>query len=174
MRENSLEAFMDQGSGFTEIVLRRFEVAANVTFPTRSFRHDRAMKLQEHDAASLHTITGYGEEWIAVNAQRFSGSLLVMPEGVLEPWEPQRFEDLNAPALEAISLHKPDLVLLGTGALQRFLHPRLSTRITACGIGLECMATPAACRTYNILMAEGRRVLAALLPTQTHQGEPAP
>lgn len=165
---------MDRGGGIPRVVLRRVEVAANVTFPTRPLRHDRTMKLQEHDAASLHTITGYGEDWIAVNAQRYSGSLLVMPEGVLESWQPQRFEDLDALALEAISLRKPDLVLLGTGALQRFLHPRLSTRITACGIGLECMATPAACRTYNILMAEGRRVLAALLPTQPHQGEPAP
>jgi uncharacterized protein len=61
---------------------------------------------------------------------------------------------------------KPDLVIVGTGAQQRFLHPRLISQVSSQGIGVECMATPAACRTYNILMAEGRKVLAALLPMQ--------
>jgi len=122
------------------------------------------MKLQEHLADSLHTITGYGDGWIAVNAVRYPGSLLVMPEGLLESWGATQLEDLDSQALAAISRHRPDLVLLGTGASQRFLHPRLASQITAHGVGLECMATAAACRTYNILMAEGRKVLAALLP----------
>lgn len=91
-----------------------------------------------------------------------------MPEGVLESWGPQHFEELDPQDFAAITRLRPDLVLLGTGALQRFLHPRIAVGITGQGIGLECMATPAACRTYNILMAEGRRVLAALLPTTAH------
>ncbi|NBO04695.1 MAG: hypothetical protein EBV16_11005, partial [Betaproteobacteria bacterium] len=77
----------------------------------------------------------------------------------LPEWQDISAEDFQ-PMIEA----KPDLVILGTGAQQRFLHPRLASQIATRGIGLECMATPAACRTYNILMAEGRKVLAALLP----------
>ena len=55
------------------------------------------------------------------------------------------------------------MLLLGTGARQRFPHPRLYRALTDAGIGVECMDTPAACRTYNILVAEDRRVVAAIL-----------
>lgn len=122
------------------------------------------MKLQEHQAASLHTITAYGETWMAVNNQTTEGSLLVMPEGMLQAWRPRQWQDIAAEDFQLMIEAKPDLVILGTGAQQRFLHPRLASQIATRGIGLECMATPAACRTYNILMAEGRKVLAALLP----------
>ncbi|MBM3370679.1 MAG: Mth938-like domain-containing protein [Burkholderiaceae bacterium] len=124
------------------------------------------MKLQEHQAASLHTITGYGDCWIAVNAQTTEGSLLVMPEGMLQAWRPQQWQDIKAEDFELMIEAKPDLVIVGTGAQQRFLHPKLISQVSSQGIGVECMATPAACRTYNILMAEGRKVLAALLPMQ--------
>ena len=65
---------------------------------------------------------------------------------------------------EAMLALTPEVVLLGTGSRQRFAHPRLHACLSAARIGLECMDTGAACRTYNILMAEGRRVLAALIP----------
>jgi len=136
----------------------------NVTFLYESLWHAASMKLQEHQAASLHTITGYGDTWIAVNAQSTDGSLLVMPEGLLQAWRPRQWSEISPDDLLPLIQAKPDLVILGTGAQQRFLHPSLGRLIADERIGLECMATPAACRTYNILMAEGRKVLAALLP----------
>jgi uncharacterized protein len=59
--------------------------------------------------------------------------------------------------------HRPEIVLLGTGATQRFPHPRLSAPLAAARVGFEVMDTRAACRTYNILLGEGRRVVAAVL-----------
>ncbi len=67
--------------------------------------------------------------------------------------------DLSGPLAEL----KPEVVLLGTGTRLRFPHPRLTRALTDAGIGVEVMDTPAACRTFNILAAEGRKVLAAVI-----------
>jgi uncharacterized protein len=69
--------------------------------------------------------------------------------------------------LAAIAAHSPDLLILGTGAKQRFAHPRLINGLLTRGIGVECMDNQAACRTYNILMTEGRKVALALIMPQT-------
>jgi uncharacterized protein len=122
------------------------------------------MKLHASNAQSLNTVTGYGPGYVEINAQRHEASLLVMPEQPLEAWAPRRFEDLTAEHFEAVLAQAPDVVLLGTGERQRFVHPRLVAMLTARHIGVESMDTGAACRTYNILMTEGRKVLAALLP----------
>ncbi|MDP2247911.1 MAG: Mth938-like domain-containing protein, partial [Nitrosomonadales bacterium] len=73
------------------------------------------------------------------------------------------FESLTVEHFEKIAELKPEVVLLGTGNKHRFIHPRLTAPLTALGISVECMDTAAACRTYNILMAEGRHVAAALI-----------
>jgi uncharacterized protein len=122
------------------------------------------MKLHADQQSALNTVTGYGPGWIEINRQRFDGALLVMPEGPVVAWPVDGFEALQALHFDAIAERSPELVLLGSGANQRFLHPRLATRLADSRIGIDVMTTHAACRTYNILMAEGRKVLAALLP----------
>ncbi len=122
------------------------------------------MKLHAHRDAALNTVTAYGEGWLEINARRYGHAVLVRPESPVEAWAPARFEDLAAEHFEAIAAHAPEVVLLGTGAAQRFAHPRLVAALTARRIGVETMDTGAACRTYNILMSEGRKVLAALIP----------
>ena len=122
------------------------------------------MKLHPQAPGTLRTVTGYGPGWIEINAVRHEGSILVQPETDVLPWSATGFETLSVQDFEGLLVHTPDVVLLGTGARQRFAHPRLSASLAARGIGLECMDTAAACRTYNILMTEGRKVLAALLP----------
>jgi len=122
------------------------------------------MKLHPQAAGTLRTVTGYGPGWIEINALRHEGALLVQPEADVVPWPVKGFDALAATDFEAIAALQPDLVLLGTGERQRFVHPRLIAALASRRIGLECMDTAAACRTYNILMTEGRRVLAALLP----------
>lgn len=123
------------------------------------------MKLHAHRDAALNTVTAYGEGWLEINARRYAHAVLVRPESPVEAWAPARFEDLAAEHFEAIAAHAPEVVLLGTGAIQRFAHPRLLAALAARRIGVEAMDTGAACRTYNILMSEGRKVLAALIPT---------
>lgn len=122
------------------------------------------MKLQADSVDALNTVTAYGPGWIEINRQRHEGAVLVMPEGEIAAWTVQSFEALTASDFEALLAREPELVLFGTGESQRFPHPRLTAALASAGIGVDVMNTHAACRTYNILMMEGRRVLAALLP----------
>ena len=122
------------------------------------------MKLHQDNAGALNTVTAYGPGWIEINRQRHEGPILLAPEGAVQAWEVGAFEALAPEHLARLLERQPEIVLLGTGRTQRFLHPRLTAALGAAGVGVDAMTTQAACRTYNILMGEGRRVLAALLP----------
>jgi uncharacterized protein len=122
------------------------------------------MKLHPELNPSLNTVTAYGEGFIEVNRRRFEGALILQPEGEVISWQATSFELLETEHFTSLAAHAPDLVVLGTGARQRFPHPRITAALIDAGVGVEVMDTRAACRTYNILMGEGRRVLAALLP----------
>jgi uncharacterized protein len=98
-----------------------------------------------------------------VNGERYNSSIVVLAEEVRHDWEPASFDELSEAHFSYFLPLKPEILLLGTGARQRFPHPRLYRALTHAGIALECMDTPAACRTYNILVAEDRKVLAAIL-----------
>lgn len=123
------------------------------------------MKLQSETSASLTTVTGYGDGWIEVNGVRHSQPILVMPEMPARRWPVAGFDTLTPADLASLLEWRPQVVLLGTGARQRLPAPDLMRTLHRAGCGLEAMDTRAACRTYNLLMAEGRRVLAALWPT---------
>lgn len=107
-------------------------------------------------------VGAYGAGQVVVNGREIDHSVLLSAER-LETWPPARFEDLSESHFAAITTLEPELVVLGTGARQRFPHPALTRPLIDRGIGVEAMDTGAACRTYNILSAEGRRVVAALL-----------
>ena len=121
------------------------------------------MKLHVTSTQQYQTVTGYDDDWIEINAVRFDYSLIVLPEIAPTAWPVKSFEALEASDLQAIAAHSPDLLILGTGKRQRFAHPRLTSELLARNIGVECMDNQAACRTYNILMAEGRRVALAVI-----------
>jgi uncharacterized protein len=120
------------------------------------------LKLHADAPTSLNTVTGYGPGFIEVNKSCHRGHLLLSPD-TLQAWRATAFEQLRAEDFDALLALNPEIVLLGTGARQRFPHPRLTAALARAGVGIEVMDTAAACRTYNILMAEGRRVLAAFL-----------
>jgi uncharacterized protein len=120
------------------------------------------VKLHASGPATYNTITGYGDDWVQVNNQRYQSSLIVMAETIL-PWSAEAFSALSENDFEKIQQLTPEIVLLGTGPTQRFPHPRLTAALTGAGIGVEVMDLKAACRTYNILAAEERKVAAALL-----------
>ena len=120
------------------------------------------MKLHATRPSGVNTITGYGEGYVMVNGERRSSSLVVLPDRI-EPWEAKTFDQLSAEDFTFLKSLQAEIVLLGTGARQRFPHPRLTAALAQAGIGLEVMDLQAACRTYNILVAEERKVAAALL-----------
>ena len=123
------------------------------------------MKLHSDFPAQLNVVTAYGAGFVEVNRERHEGALVLLPDGPVLQWRVSSFDQIDERAIAGLLGHQPEIVLLGTGARQRFPHPRISAALSAARIGLDVMDTPAACRTYNILAAEGRRVLAALLPT---------
>lgn len=121
------------------------------------------MKLHSQDNQAYQTVTSYDARGVEINAQRYDYSVTVMPEVPPRRWDVARFEDLNAAHFEEIAAGAPDVVVLGTGERQRFVHPRLVASLSAMRVGVECMDSHAACRTYNILMGEGRKVTLALI-----------
>ena len=125
------------------------------------------MKLHVTPTQHYQTVTGYDQDWIEINATRFEHSLIVLPEIAPVAWPVSAFETLTAADLEVVGTYEPDLMILGTGQRQRFAHPKLLSGLLTRGIGVECMDNQAACRTYNILMAEGRKVALALIMQRT-------
>jgi uncharacterized protein len=120
------------------------------------------LKLHADQTSAQNTVTAYGPGYIEVNKERHTGHLLLMPDR-LEPWPVADFEALEPRHFAALLPWAPELVLLGTGRRQRFPQPQLVRPLADAGLGVEAMDSAAACRTYNILMAEGRRVAAAVL-----------
>ena len=148
------------------------------------------LKLHTDPASALNTVTAYGDGYIEVNQVRFSHAVAFGPEGTVADWPVQAATDitpallqqaaglseaarnpldfLDAPEDTALTAGPdgPEVLLVGTGSRQRLLDQDVLRPLLAAGIGVEVMDTQAAARTYNILMAEGRRVVVALLPTQ--------
>ena len=119
------------------------------------------MKLQL-DTGSQNLFTGYGPGYVAVNGERRCTHLVVSAAQILE-WDIVNFEALSPLHVESLIAHKPEIVIFGTGSTLRFPHPSLSQPLYSAGIGFEVMDTQSACRTYNVLCAEGRKVMAAVL-----------
>ena len=99
-----------------------------------------------------------------MNEVAYVAPLIVLADRVVSPWRPHTFTDLTESDFADLAALGVEIILLGTGAVQKFPHPRLTRALIEKRIGLEVMNTGAACRTYNILVAEGRSVAAALLP----------
>lgn len=121
------------------------------------------MKLHATSTQQYQTVTAYDNAGVEINLTQFTASLLVLPEVAPADWPVASFDLLTREHFMQIDATRPDVVILGTGRRQRFVHPKLTTALTSRRIGVECMDNQAACRTYNILMAEGRKVALALI-----------
>ncbi len=121
------------------------------------------MKLHSAVTTGLLSITSYDAGHIAVNGRRLTKSFLLLPRRLIEDWPPASFDSLTESDLLAVANLDCPIVLLGTGARQRFPAPALMRPLVERRVGVEVMDSHAACRTYNILMAEGREVAAALI-----------
>jgi uncharacterized protein len=120
------------------------------------------MKIQIETLSGLNVIRAYAPGELTVNEEVYRGSLIVTPQR-LESWAPQTFEELASAHFEPLVALGPEVVLIGTGRRLCFPPPDCLAPLIEAGIGYEIMDTGAACRTYNILVADGRRVVAALL-----------
>ena len=121
------------------------------------------MKLHSSVTAGLLAITSYDAVSIAVNGRRLTKSFLLTPQRLIEDWPPASCDQLTVTDLLAIAELDSPIVLFGTGKRQRFPAPALLRPLLDRRVGVEIMDSQAACRTYNILMAEGRDVAAALI-----------
>lgn len=133
--------------------------------PTRAMPHGTAAStvkfhLSRPDGHNL--ITGYGESYVAVNGERQATSVIVLADRVIQ-WAVRSPAELTAETMAELARLPVEVLLLGTGVRQHFPHPALLQRLRTAGIGVEVMDTGAACRTYNILIGEARRVGAALI-----------
>lgn len=121
------------------------------------------MKLTLETGLATYTIRSYDRGQVTINRETMTRSVIVTPEQLIRDWPPQEFEQLQVQHVDALVALQPEIVLLGTGARLRFPEPRFMALLRTNGIGVEIMDTAAACRTYNVLVAEGRNVAAALL-----------
>jgi uncharacterized protein len=121
------------------------------------------MKIEREQSEGRNAFTGYGEGYVEVNGTRYRESLVVCADRVVTDWPAGSVEALSADHMAAIFDLRPEIVLIGTGASFQFPEQALLAPLQKAGIGVEVMDTQAACRTYNILLGEGRNVAAALI-----------
>ena len=121
------------------------------------------MKLQSDPYSGANTITGYGDGYVEINRTPYAHAVLLSSDGAINEWPVQSFDTLEADHFAQMVVLKPELILIGTGRKQRFPKPELLKALISAKIGFEIMDSQAACRTYNILVGEGRQVLLALI-----------
>lgn len=121
------------------------------------------MKLQLDNPAGTNLIRGYGPGQLRIGETTHSTSLIVNASVVIAPWRPVTAQELTIEDLEPLLGLGPEVVLLGTGARQQFPDAQVLRLLYEQRIGVEVMDTSAACRTYNVLVTEGRNVAAALI-----------
>lgn len=121
------------------------------------------MKLQSDPHYGANTITGYGDGYIEINKIPYSHAVLLSSDGEILEWAIKSFEELSSSDFAQMASLKPELIIIGTGKRQRFPKPELLKTLIEAKIGFEVMDSQAACRTYNILVGEGRQVLLALI-----------
>ena len=120
------------------------------------------MKIEREQVPGRNTFTGYGPGYVEVNRERHAASVVVTGEQVI-PWSVRSADALTRADLDLIVEMAPEIVLIGTGASFVFPDPAALAGLNAARVGVEVMDTQAACRTYNILLGEGRNVVAALI-----------
>ena len=103
---------------------------------------------------------------IKVNQVPYESSILIAPTGDVECIQARHTQELTDAFWQTVVAHAPEVLLIGTGSKQNFIHPHSLAPLYAANIGVECMDSGAAARTFNVLMSEGRRVLALILLPQ--------
>ena len=122
------------------------------------------LKLHLSDATGRNIISGYGQGYIEINGERHVAPIVVGPSHLDTAWPDEEKGDIGPETIRRLASLQAEIVLIGTGPDQRFPAPATLRPLVEAGLGFEVMNTHAACRTYNILVAEDRKVAAALIP----------
>jgi uncharacterized protein len=120
------------------------------------------MKFTLEGGSRANLVRGYSLQEIRIGDQHLTSSCIVSADSLITDWEPRNFAELQPAHLDRILALQPEVVLLGTGPTQRFPPAAIRAALTARGVGLEVMNLGAACRTFNILVQEERRIAAGL------------
>jgi uncharacterized protein len=115
------------------------------------------------DSLEGNIIRAYAAGQVTVNDEIIVTSVIVTPERIVRDWLPHSFGELELRHIARLEELQPEIIVLGTGLRLQFPGAEFTAGFLSRGIGVEIMDTNAACRTYNILLSEGRRVVAALL-----------
>ena len=121
------------------------------------------MKFHLIQSDNKNLITGYDLNWVEVIQERHQTSLIMTPNKLLLEWPVKTIKDIKENSFEAIESLNIEIILLGTGNIQEHLAPRLLEYFSKKNMAIECMNNQSACRTYNILANEERKVLLALM-----------
>ena len=121
------------------------------------------MKFHLIQSDNKNLITGYDSNWVEVNQERYHSSLIMTPNQLLLEWPVKSIKDIKENSFEAIESLNVEIILLGTGNIQEHLEPRLIEYFSKKNIAIESMNNQSACRTYNILANEERKVSLALM-----------
>jgi uncharacterized protein len=120
------------------------------------------MKFQP-DVIQVQSVTGYGPGWVAINGEQHTASVVLSSAGARYDWNCASFDELTEAHFTQLIELDPELVIFGSGVRIQFPKPQWLQALYVRRIGLETMDTQAACRTYNFLAGEGRRVVAVLM-----------
>lgn len=128
------------------------------------------MKIElDSNVSGKNRISAYSSKGLLIGDTLYQSSVVLTPEHIVTDWPPQRFSDLAAQHFNTIIELAPEIVLLGTGEQLQFPDPEILFPLVSENIGFEIMDTGAACRAYNFLMGEERKVVAALLTIKTER-----
>ena len=109
-------------------------------------------------------IRSISEKGICVHNDFYNRPFIISGQRIVPEWDVKSVADINEESLQVIFDLQPEVILLGTGETQVFLPPAIQVHFFQRNFGFEVMTTDAACRTFNVLVAEGRHVVAALMP----------
>lgn len=121
------------------------------------------MKFNLDQSTTINVVRAYGPGLIRIGERSFSRSVIVTATTLREDWRPRRISELQEADLAELLQIRPEILLIGSGLRQEFPQRAALAALYAARIGFEVMDTGAACRTYNVLAAEGRSVAAALI-----------
>lgn len=126
-------------------------------------KYGNRMKFNLDQPSSTHVVRAYGPGMLRIGDRSYDASLIVTATTLIERWRPRRMDELEPADLEPILALRPEVLLVGSGLRQRFPDRAILAALYESRVGFEIMDTGAACRTYNVLVAEGRKVAAALI-----------
>lgn len=138
-------------------------MAARTVTASPDIRYGTCMRITIDQPSGIHFISAHAPGLVRIGARSYTSSLIVTASAVVEAWRPSRVQEFGPADLEPLLSLGAEVLLIGSGEKQEFPSGEVLAALYRARVGFEIMDTGAACRTYNVLVAEGRNVAAALM-----------